>query len=62
MRKNIWYLRSIDCDNETHRQWIRKFASVVYEFFYEANVTIQNPIRKTASARLFFCSCGYFAL
>lgn len=37
MRKNIWYLRSIDCDNETHRQWIRKFASVVYEFFYETN-------------------------
>lgn len=37
MRKNIWYLRSIDCDNETHRQWIRKFASIVYEFFYETN-------------------------
>lgn len=37
MWKNIWYLRSIDCDNETHRQWIRKFASIVYEFFYETN-------------------------
>lgn len=37
MRKNIWYLRSINCDNETHRQWIRKFASIVYEFFYETN-------------------------
>ena len=35
---------------------------VIAFVFIKATVTIQNPIRKTASTKLSFCSCGYFAL
>ena len=30
-------------------------------FIHTIFVTIQNPIRKIASSKLSFCSCGYFA-
>ena len=37
-----------------------RFYAILLMFLWR-NVTIQNPIRKTALSELSFCSCGCFA-
>jgi len=55
-------LKIIGNEVPEYLQMIEKHGYLCIRILDTNPVTIQNPMRKTASSMLFFCLCGYFAI